>query len=57
MKLSQLCNTLGTYESLCHHDILVVELTYVAEVRVLIGGYLLAGFLSFWCHMLAEVAG
>jgi hypothetical protein len=55
MELSRLRSTLGTLGGLCHHDILVVVLPYIAEVRVLAGGYLLAGFLCLWCRML-EVA-
>jgi hypothetical protein len=34
----------------------VVVLLYIVEARALVVGYLLAGFLCLWCHVVIVVA-
>jgi hypothetical protein len=56
MKLWWLRSTSRICEDLCHHGILVVVLLYIVEARALVVGYLLAGFLCLWCHVVIVVA-
>jgi hypothetical protein len=57
MKLWRFRNTSGICGGVCRHGILAVVLLYITEAKALAAGYLLAGFLCLWCHIVVEVVG